>query len=763
MLTEDTASGVPADVDLDLEQRILDTRRLLVVGPAGSGKSFRLRSAKALLERQGHLAVLIYLRDIGRPEEIAGQVVQSCLREVAARRISPPPALARFTQPAAAQGVPTVSGEVFRSFIDALLPLLSRDRRLILLFDGIDEARFPPRFATFLETVTSDLPPLIHSVVTARSTFLAERFAAWDSLALGPAAAWAWREAAELDPAAAAGPASAQRLVKALALLSPSSLALLVAASRLQEEDVRRQLAMAESIGQVTLYGEQARFAREADRERVVRALLIPALRLENLQFGAEAAEIDRLLQSCFQNRSDLELILDGRKTVILGDRGAGKSALFGRLEDSVGGGETGRGLVVAKAQDPANVLRTMTVGAAAVASPEEFKAMWLLYLAALAARQLQSKGRPRDPLEKRHARAARTILRSFGWSSKIQSEGWLSRAWHAVAGATTAKVKISVGPIAIEPTGALNGAGAGRTPRRRFEVYDFLELTDRLLVRQERQLLVAIDQVDEAHKYERPIQEAMIQGLMLAESYIAQRQAMRLAVFLRCDLWETYDIQEKNKFVLRTIWLSWAAHELESLLLDRLCSNPCFGEIAAMVRNCSPHRAEVTVRALRCFFPPEIERTAFPEWLFAGLRNARDRVSPRQVILFLNLCRDSALREAQSGSGPRQDGPVFGDLHVREAMTQLSELSYNEVISDFRVAKGFVKNLRAANRMEFDLQEVNELFDPVDGSIADQVTILERLGFLGRKVDDAGGLRLRFTVPPLYTRCWEQMVAATG
>jgi len=48
--------------------------------------------------------------------------------------------------------------------------------------------------------------------------------------------------------------------------------------------------------------------------------------------FGAEEAERDELLDKSFVRRPGMEAILDMRRSIIVGDRGSGKSAIFRKL-----------------------------------------------------------------------------------------------------------------------------------------------------------------------------------------------------------------------------------------------------------------------------------------------------------------------------------------------------------------------------------------------------------------------------------------------
>jgi len=309
--------------------------------------------------------------------------------------------------------------------------------------------------------------------------------------------------------------------------------------------------------------------------------------------------------------------------------------------------------------------------------------------------------------------------------------------------------VTLKLGPVTVEPN--LNQPGRGWFGSN-IKIDDFIDCTDRLLQTTNRRLLIIFDQIDEVFKYQRERQEALVQGLFLAESFLSLRQAIRLVVLLRTDLFELYDIQEKNKFVTRTVRLDWSREELRKQLLRRLFSN---ADLGAVIESLSRAGLRATVLAqiqFRIVFPAEVEGKAFEEWLFESMKNGKNHVAPRQIILFLNLAKENAKDDAK-----RRRIPLFSEKEVADAMTRLSELSYQEVISDFRAATAFVRNCRAGKIREFELEKVQTLFDENEGSVVLQVERLERLGFLSRTIVREGdSLQPRFWIPRLFTRCWE-------
>jgi hypothetical protein len=155
----------------------------------------------------------------------------------------------------------------------------------------------------------------------------------------------------------------------------------------------------------------------------------------------------------------------------------------------------------------------------------------------------------------------------------------------------------------------------------------------------------------------------------------------------------------------------------------------------------------------MAAIFPTEIEGMPAAEWLWEWMENGNGDVSPRQLILLLILAAQSPV--AQEVRMNRL--PVFPLAALQWGMDRLSELSFKELVDDFRVAPTFLANCRAGRVTPFELAEVEPLFAKDEGSISVQVERLERLGFLERIVlqKSDGTKSSQFEVPKLFTRGW--------
>jgi hypothetical protein len=461
-------------------------------------------------------------------------------------------------------------------------------------------------------------------------------------------------------------------------------------------------------------------------------------LDLSSLTFGAEEAEKDRLLNETYVSRPGLAEILSQGKTLVIGDRGSGKSAIFRQLVDPHA---PCPGIAVCPLSDPQPLLTRALGGHDGSSTVEESRAAWLLIVSAILADKLPDDA----PKPLRRAADDLRVLLGLKTPEKSGRARLLGAFGRTVAGAS---ITVGVGLANLKIT-APEGA---RKPSAPINIENFLDDYDQYLSATGMRAVVPIDRIDEVHKYDRARQETLVQGLLQAEGRISQWTHLSLVVFLRTDLFEIYDIQEKNKLVSRTLRLRWTDDDWLRLLVRRVFTNPQLARFATVLQGERANSEIVPSEGLDVLFPNEIEGQPLESWLIESVKNGNGAVSPRSVILLLLLTRGALGAEASPG----RTLPLFPGQALRNGMTELSDLTFNEVVNDFQVARTFVRNVRAAKKSSFELSDVENLFDPADGAVNQQVELLERLGFLERVVvQEDSGARARFRIPSLYTRSW--------
>ena len=513
--------------------------------------------------------------------------------------------------------------------------------------------------------------------------------------------------------------------------------------SRITEEEVWRLLDAPDTRILIVL-DDSARTAalyHAAVREVILSQRILPSgFRLADLKFGAEEAERDELLDESFVRRRGMGAIFDQHRSIIVGDRGSGKSAIFRKLAAGTSAADVHLRSEIYPVANTGDLLRRI-VAEDAWLDADALRAAWLVVVASVVASAIP----PSAP--KKLRRDAADLRAAFGLSTeKTNLASHTLRAVLGLFGGTT--LNFAVGPVNLE---AKLPSGSGRPSRASVDVESFLQEADSLLRESVRRVAVMFDRIDETFKYDRAKQEAVVQSLLQAEGRVSLLECIELVVFLRTDLFELYDIQEKNKLVSRTLTLDWPDEEWLQVLVRRVFANEPFQRLAGRLRDTDG--AIETRSGLEVLFPSEIEGQPIDRWLIDSLRNGNGDISPRLAILLLYISRDMSA----DPEGVVSTLPLFSAEAAGKAMTKLSDLSFSEVVNDFKVAPSFVLNVRAGKLYDFSLHDVENLFNEAEGKISDQIRLLERLGFLERVVQESdSGAKSLFRIPKLYTRCWD-------
>jgi hypothetical protein len=753
-----------------------ELRGIAILGSPGIGKTVLLRQLGEELRQQGRPSFLVYLHNVPNGADL----VASILSEIAVP----------FDEDEDIERVIRVSsGDLpFRQAAETLNRLANNMQSPVLLLDGLDES--PDRFR--MTRVIEELSHVLSNwklVVSSRDTW---RFRQFDVLELGPLTQ---EDAVKLVRSIA--PNLSDDVVQALAKLAkgnplvtylvanypqdfsvtPNTLEDLMpglvrgyidsfvsplSQASVLAEGLLAELALAGGKEYVSALATKLLVQEDQIWEMVTRATATSLLRIDrqagtvafvhslfqelvfsqwvfdrqfrlaDLRFGSEEAERDDLLDASFVRRANVDQILGQRRSIIIGDRGSGKSAIFRKLMQT-------QPTEIVPFINAGDLLHRI-VDHSSWLEADAVRAAWLSAIAAMTTSTVF------ESAPKEFRRGATNLRAALGLP--IERPGQIRRTLRAASrmlGGTT--LKFGVGPVNFEASLPIGPRSSGSF----LDVDVLLQEIDEMLKRTGRHVTILCDRIDETFKYDRNKQQTMVQSLLQAESRISQLEHIELVVFLRTDLFELYDIQEKNKLVSRTLTLAWSEEDWLQVLVRRIFANEPLARLARRLR--VDGEGIQTRAALEVLFPSEIEGQSIDSWLVDSLRNGNGDISPRLAVLLLHLARDQS---------PRPDDlitavPLFSAEAVQRAMTKLSDLSFSEIVNDFKVASTFVLNCRAGKIMSFTLAEVEDLFEGTEGEISDQVRLLERLGFLERVVEQHGAeTRSLFRIPRLYARSFD-------
>jgi len=616
---------------------------VLLLGGPWTGKTTLLRMVEEVLKKEGRAVFFVSCGGLRYPGELGGQVLDA----IAASPFKEAEGIGRTLRTSAGPPPVREAAAILR-LAGARLP------SPVLLFDGLDESVDPPRMAAAVEELSLAMDGW-KFVASSRPAAVAEirRFARFeviqlrditeedvaallreDTLGLSEPAIRRIAELAggnllllqlivrEIERSgsfnvitetsslgrtlellvneavrSSSNPAELSELLEELALAGGrDQIGTLALKSRIAEEEVRRLLDAPSVRGLVVLVDSagMAEFFHVIVRDFIVSRMLSPGLRLADLKFGAEEAERDELLDESFVRRRGMDAIIGMRRSIIVGDRGSGKSAIFRKL--AAGTAIDRDRMDICPVANTGDLLHRI-VEKDAWLDADALRAAWIVVVASVVASAVPASA------SKKLRRNATDLCIAFGLPTEQPSllRRALPTAFRLLGGTT---LKFAVGPVNLEAQ--LPSGSGGRPSKASVDVESFLQEADALLGESARRVVVMFDRIDEIFKYDRARQEAVVQALLQAEGHVSLFERIGLVVFLRTDLFELYDIQEKNKLVSRTLTLDWSEEEWLQVLVRRVLVNEPLQRLANRLR--AEDGTIETRSALEVIFPPEIE-----------------------------------------------------------------------------------------------------------------------------------------------------------
>ena len=389
---------------------------------------------------------------------------------------------------------------------------------------------------------------------------------------------------------------------------------------------------------------------------------------VRQLFFGRDDAENDLtdglLSGAVFRPNYAYREVLSGRKSLIIGRKGSGKSAICRQL--AAADGHPGPCVLITPDDTAGDEIRRFELQGVTADTAKSL--IWRYLLAVHAARHLTQHAQPAHGRRAQPAvRALRNFLRANGEWSDARLYDRLRRGASGLQSAD-----LSLKAFGVEATLGVSGASEGARASRQLEVLEdgvadaFAELG---CADAHPPLLYLVDQLEQVWTVDAD-SHALVTGLLLAAKYVMGRygQAVRTALFIRADIYDTLNFGDGDKFHSDEIRISWTHDALRDVALAR--ARASLG-------------AELTADQLwGQLFPPSVRGEPTVEYLFG-----RALPRPRDVIQLLNACRSVA---------DERGGPVITEADVLAATERFSRWKLHDLAKEFLVSYPFLRSLFA-------------------------------------------------------------------
>jgi hypothetical protein len=350
---------------------------------------------------------------------------------------------------------------------------------------------------------------------------------------------------------------------------------------------------------------------------------------VRKLYFGRDDAErdmADGLLRNGFLPTRAYEEALTGRKSLVIGRKGAGKSAICMQL--AAQGKSSGRTALITPDVAAGEELRRFELQGLTLQAAKSL--IWRYVFAIQAARYLVEHAKKDHGKKLPSIRAVDRFLR--------QNKGNFGDRFYdrVLSGVTGLQASFSLEAFGVKAGMDVKGQSEGAKADRQLEVIEHgvaRAFADLDCAQRHEPLVILVDQIEMVWSGD-PESNAMVRGLLLAGQHVAGPTyggALRCVLFIRSDIYDSLVFGEGDKFHGDEMRIDWTPEEL--------------GEVALARARASLEMPTLSADALWTeIFPAEVNGERVPDYLLS-----RALPRPRDVIQFLNLCRDGAANRRRS------------------------------------------------------------------------------------------------------------------
>jgi hypothetical protein len=378
---------------------------------------------------------------------------------------------------------------------------------------------------------------------------------------------------------------------------------------------------------------------------------------LRALQLGGIVAEHDNLLSECFVRHPVLTELTNDQKDLILGAKGAGKSALWKEIRDSKHKYETISNvelqLVTNPAGDPEFRDILVAIGNDEFPDVDELRVAWRLYLLA------QFWRGARELINPDLRQQIGTEIDRYGIIPKKES-GLKAAFAFAVAKARALKqLKVSwTSGVALEfDEDQLKAGGSAAA----IPFNDMIAAINESLSTVDRRIWLILDRLDEIILGDEARENQVLKGLLLAYRDMSDFPCARLKVFLRDDVYQR--VTSIGHFPALTHVRSKAAGpirwELEDLLLlvvRRFVANKPIVEFLGLDAD-SKLTPELRRKIFYSLFPAKVDKGRAAEtfkWIVDRITDGNGVATPRDLLSVIDAARIFQLEQMQ------REGRIF-------------------------------------------------------------------------------------------------------
>jgi hypothetical protein len=445
---------------------------------------------------------------------------------------------------------------------------------------------------------------------------------------------------------------------------------------------------------------------------------------LEKIDFGLGAAQQEQQLANYFYRSGSFKLACSDKTYLVLGAKGAGKSAIFRMLQELHAEIPILQQPNLWIADEPQlrehwSILQANQIDSRIT--------LWRFYIASLIAKLCLDQGDCPDELRTNYER----FLARWGLVRAAPT------AWQAIK-----QLKFTVGlsnfvKTEFPPKTALTIAEIDYII---FSANDWLDSKNA-------DLWIFLDSLDEVstNSPSHDESEDLLSSLMRAVAELIRLKRVRFKLFFRTDIYEALTYVNKDHFSAVKLQLSWSKEDLAILLGHRLQS------IQDEKADGITFKTSLTWINDVFDWPPDGLLEDF-EGLYSSMRDGNNDVLPRDLIQFCVTAQKSQISFSIQGVNPPANARLISPAAIRGAFVQTASSKLHDFLQVFQNYKETYDQLKGSQTATFDRAQLSAALgkqDPLDAKLV--IADLVRVGALAIKDRRAVNQSNQFEIPFFY------------
>jgi len=386
---------------------------------------------------------------------------------------------------------------------------------------------------------------------------------------------------------------------------------------------------------------------------------------LANLYFGKDDAESDisvgGLLEQGFLTTAAFQAAVTGKKSLIIGRKGSGKSAICVVLDRRSVQGNMHYSLVTPDEISSEEIRRFELPG---ITEAQAKTLLWSYVFDVQIAKFLLTAWRRND--EEGLPDSLRPIRKFLVDNNEVDDLRFSEKLWRIIE---RLKGSLSLEAFGVKLSGEVSAPSEGIRVSAEIDTIE-QGLRDAYAntkwVGDKPSIILMVDQLERVWVNDRN-SDHMVVGLLQASKHVSSRfDFATTVVFLRTDIYDFLQFQDRDKFRGDERRMDWSRKDLAQLLLARAK--------ASLGKSISAQSLWTRI------FPRTIDNESTKDFLIN-----RTLLRPRDIIQFCNLCRDTAEKNGSSR---------ILEADVLEATVQYSNWKLRDLIAEYLINYPFLNDL---------------------------------------------------------------------